>query len=200
MSDESFFWSRLRWRLRGAWMWPAFIALTLADGLILHLLPPVRTGVDVIPGILLATFGNLVLIGALAPWLARRLSARRSPPPSEAEREVLKDRVGTALLAAGLAGVVASGLATRPVVVLETEQRERAANALLDYVERNGSDELRRNLEPSNTIRLADGFFRTCIPSDDRRRYTCFFLDAEKRPVEIVKDPSAEPNSTYRVP
>ena len=61
-------------------MWPTFIAVTLLDGLLLHLLPPIGTGVDLIPGILLATFGNLMLIGAIAPWLAKRTWNRRRYP------------------------------------------------------------------------------------------------------------------------
>ena len=78
MEPEQRFWpARVRWRLRGAWMWPTFVAVTLLDGVLLHLLPPVRTGIDLIPAVLLATFGNLVLIGALGPWLARRVWKRR---------------------------------------------------------------------------------------------------------------------------
>ena len=78
-------------------MWPTFVAVTLLDGLILHLLPPVGTGVDLIPAILLATFGNLVLIGAVAP-VARaahlEAPARRPTPgaPPRAQLEVLTDR------------------------------------------------------------------------------------------------------------
>ena len=47
--EERFWPTRVRWRLRGAWMWPTFVALTLLDGLVLHLLPPVGTGVDLSP-------------------------------------------------------------------------------------------------------------------------------------------------------
>src|SRR3954471_24302535 len=32
---ESVFWPRLRWRMRGAWQWPAFAALTLVAALAL---------------------------------------------------------------------------------------------------------------------------------------------------------------------
>ena len=56
-------------------MWPAFVVADPGRRLILHRLPPVGTGVDLVPAILLATFGNLVLIGAVAPWLARRIWA-----------------------------------------------------------------------------------------------------------------------------
>jgi hypothetical protein len=200
MSDQTFFWHRLRWRFRGAWMWPAFAAVTLGEGILLWRLPPVGTGLNVIEGVLLATFGNLVLVAAVAPWLAKRLAARRQPPPDETEREVLKDRVSTGLLLAGVLGVVASGLAARPLVVNETEETERAASALFDYVQRSGNEELQRNNEAANSVRLGDGYFRICIPQDDREGFYCFFVDANKKPVEVVKDPSEEPNSVYKVP
>jgi hypothetical protein len=201
VNQEERFWpARLRWRLRGATMWPAFIALTLLDGLLLHLLPPIRTGVDLIPGILVATFANLFLVGAVAPFLARRLVARRPgpPAPAQAAREVLVDRIGTGLLAAGVLGVLAAGLAARPVVVSETEDTERNASAVRDYVLSSGDRELIRNLETANTIRLAEGYFRTCIARDDRRHHFCLFVDTNRRPTDVTRDPSAEPNSAYK--
>jgi hypothetical protein len=156
--EERFWPTRMRWRLRGAWMWPSFMALTLLDGFLLHKLPPVREGVDLIPGILLATFGNLVLIGAIGPWLARRLWKRRPAAdpgaPPKAQLEVLSDRIGTGLLVASVFGVLAAGLAARPTVVAETDERERAAEELLRFVQAHGDDELRRNLEASDTVRL----------------------------------------------
>jgi hypothetical protein len=199
--DERFWPARLRWRLRGATMWPAFVVLTLADGLVLHLLPPVRTGVDLIPGILISTFANLFLVGAVAPFLAGRVRARRPGPPApeQAAREVLVDRFGTALLLAGLVGVVAAGLATRPLVVSETEATEANARAVRQHVLDSGNAELIRNLETANTIRLGDDYFRTCISRDDRERNFCMFVDTSKRPVEIVEDRSAEPNSAFKV-
>ena len=185
-------------------MWPAFVVLTIADGLILHWLPPIRTGVDVIPGILLATFGNLLLVGAIAPWLARRMHARRPAEAPvrrgapEAPADVTTDRVGTALLVVSVFAVLAAGLAARPTVVVETEDREQAANAIHAHVQRSGDPELLRNEEASDTIRLADGYFRTCIPRDDRSRFTCFFVDANREPASVVRDRSAEPNSQVK--
>lgn len=196
--DERFWPARVRWRLRGAWMWPTFIAITLLDGLILHLLPPIGTGVDPIPAILIATFGNLVMIGAVAPWLARltwnRRPAAEPGAPAKAQLEVLTDRIGTGLLLATVAGVLAAGLAAKPLVVVETEARERAAKELLQYVAAHGSPELRRNVDASDTRRLADAYFRTCIPHDDRNGWTCFFVDARKRHTEVIQDPSVIPN------
>jgi hypothetical protein len=184
-------------------MWPSFIALTLLDGVLLHKLPPVGTGVDLIPGILLATFGNLVLIGAVGPWLARRIwkrrpAAERGTPP-KAQFEVLSDRIGTGLLVASVFGVLAAGLAARPLVVSETEATEENARAVREYVLHSGDAELIRNIETANTIRLDDGYYRTCIARDDRDRNFCLFVDTDKEPTDIVEDSSAEPNSVYRV-
>lgn len=184
-------------------MWPTFVAITLLDGLILHLLPPVRTGVDLIPGILLATFGNLVVIGALAPWLARRTWKRRPPAvpgaPPRAQLEVLSDRIGTGLLVATVIGVLAAGLAARPTVVSETEDTERNANAFRELVLSHGDEELIRNLETANTVRLGEDFFRTCVARDDRERYFCAFVDTSSDPPDVDVDGSAEPNSAYKV-
>lgn len=193
-SGERFWTRRLRWRLRGATQWPAFAALTLLDALVLHLLPPVATlGLNYIEGVLIATFANLILVGALAPFLTRRLAQREPRPP--AELDVLRDRVGTALLSAGLLATVASGLANRPVIVSETEATEENARAVRDFVDHTGDAELVRNLETANTIRLGEGFFRTCIARDDRRSLVCLFVDTGEEPTEVRRDPSAEPNS-----
>lgn len=179
-------------------MWPSFVAITFLDGVLMHRLPPVRTGVSLIPAILIATFGNLVLIGAIGPWLARRTWSRRpaadpaSPP--KAQLEVLSDRIGTGLLVASVFGVLAAGLAARPTVVAETNEKERAAKELYRFVEGHGSAELRRNLEASDTIRMARAYFRSCIPDDHRRTWTCFFLDATKLDTKIIRDPSEIPN------
>ena len=209
-TEERFWASRLRWRLRGAWMWPAFVVLTLVDGYVLHELPPLRfgfseVGLTLVAGILIATFGNLVLVGAIAPWLARRLVQRQRPAPGppvsrEALREVTTDRVGTALLVVGFFGVLASGLASIPLINGETNDRNRAARALVQYVGAHAPAEIRRNQDRGavETARLGDGYFRSCIPFDDRRRSYCVFIDVNKRPAQVRKDQSAESNSAYR--
>ena len=183
-------------------MWPTFIAVTLIDGLILHLLPPVGTGVDLIPAILLATFGNLFLVGAIAPWLAKA-TWRREPvaepaAPPRARLEVLTDRIGTGLLLATIVGVVAAGLAARPLVVSETQDTERNAKAFRELILQRGDDELIHNLESANTIRLGEDFFRTCVARKDRRHYFCAYIDTSKDPPDVDVDGSAEPNSAFK--
>lgn len=174
---------------------------------------------DLVLGVLIATFANLFLVGAVAPFFTSRLVRRRDeqtvevaerapsaagagPPPGsstppQVKREVLQDRVGTGLLVAGLVAVVVSGLANRPVTVSETEATEEVGRQLRAYVERSGSEELGRNLETANTRRLAEGYFRVCIARDDRRRHFCLFVDTTEDPTEVTKDPSAESNAVF---
>ncbi len=207
MAGERFWTSRLRWRLRGATQWPAFVACTLIEALVLDRLPPVGTEgpnpLNPVSGLLIATFANLVLIGALAPFLAKRLAARARVAPSgvsEAEREVTRDRIATVLLGVGVLACLVAGLANRPVIVSETRATEEAAVAVRDFVRHTGDGELTRNLETANTARLGEGFFRTCIARDDRRRFFCLFIDTEETPAKITRDPSAEPNSVVTGP
>ncbi len=207
MSGEERFWSnRLQWRLRGALQWPAFVLFTLLDAVVISELPPsVIERPNLFVGVLAATFGNLVLVGAAAPFLAKRLAAREPLPQggptavtAQTRREVLQDRVATVLLAAGLLATLVSGLANHPVVVSETEATEEVGRELRAYVEHSGDEELRRNLETANTVRLGEGFFRACIARDDRRRFACLLIDTDKEPPEVRRDPSQEPNSSFR--
>jgi hypothetical protein len=113
---------------------------------------------------------------------------------------VLTDRIGTGLLLASVLGVVVAGLAARPLVVSETKETERNANAFRSFILNRGDEELIRNLETANTVRLGDDFFRTCVARDDRERYFCAFVDTSEQPPDVDVDGSAEPNSAYRVP
>ena len=97
---------RLRWRLRGAWQWPAYAVLTLLDAVILHELPPGSESIEFIPGLIIASFGNLFLMGVVAPWLGKRLAERErigagNGIPLSVRTEVLKDRSAAILIALG---------------------------------------------------------------------------------------------------
>jgi hypothetical protein len=192
VATERFWTSRLRWRLRGAWMWPAFAAMLVIDTLILHELPPIDTGVDIGPALIIASFGNLILIGLLAPWLARRLIRREQGAPAALPPEVILDRTATFLMVAGAFGLIAAGLAARPSVVAETDALEENAARVREHVDIHAPEEIKRNLGTANTHRLADGYFRTCINFDDRFRAYCVFVDTNRD--TLRRDPSTEPN------
>lgn len=84
----------------------------------------------------------------------------------------------------------------KPVVVSETQETEEAALAVREFVRGSGDEELRRNLETANTVRLGGGLFRTCVARDDRREFECLLIDTNAEPVRIRIDPNSQPNSS----
>jgi hypothetical protein len=190
---------RLRWRLRGAWQWPAYALLTVLDAVILHKLPPVREGVDFVPALIVSSFANLFLMGAVAPWLGKRLAEREHASsgngiPLAVRTEVLKDRSAAILLAIATVGLLVAGLGNRPAVVAETEDVEDAIGLLEQYVTAHAPREIQRNIEIANTDRLEEGLFRMCINYDERDRAWCVFVNVKAEPPTVVRDPSELPN------
>jgi len=190
---ERFWTRRLRWRLLGAWRWPAFAFFTVVDGILLHTLGTgVRFNLPV--SLILASFGNIALL--VAADLIARFGARQRAAQGveDAHLEVVIDRGGIALLAIGAVGLAASGIATHHLIVSETNATTANAHAVENWVSRYGAATYRRNLETANTAKLGPGYFRTCIADDARRRFLCLFVDTKKTPPQVVRDPSTEPN------
>jgi hypothetical protein len=202
--EERFWMHRLRWRVRSAvWLWPAFAAAVAGDAALLHYLPPVNPEQQ-LPGgsvfgligdVIVASFGNLFLVAVVAPWLAKRLAARPPDPGvPPTPLEVLVGRAAAALMVAGAIGLLVVGLATRPLIVSETRATEQNARTVRDWVLSRGSAEMRRNLGNADTVRLSAGYFRTCIASDKRTRWFCFFVDTNVEPTSLERDPDTRPN------
>jgi hypothetical protein len=190
------FWTRrLRWRLVGAWRWPAFALFTLVDALLLHELGVVRHW-NLAFALIAASFGNIALLVAadLLVRLTARNRAAQGAPMAPTQVETTIDRTGVALLALGAVGLLVSGLATQQLIVSETNATTANAKAVQAWVGRNASEEYRRNLETANTDKLADNYFRTCVADDTRDRFLCLFVDTKKKPPEVIRDPSTLPN------
>jgi hypothetical protein len=184
-------------------MWPAYAVLTLLDALILHELPPVNADVDIVLGLIVASFGNLFLMSAVAPWLGRRLAARERAAggngvPLSVRVEVLKDRTAAVLLALATLGLVVAGLAARPLIVSETEDTQRNAELVREHVFAEAPHEIQRNIDTANTVKLEDGYFRTCVNYDERDRAYCLFVDVDAEPPIVRPDPSTLPNQEFK--
>jgi hypothetical protein len=190
---ERFWTRRLRWRLLGAWRWPAFAVFTAIDAVLLHKLGTgVRFNWPV--SFILASFGNIALLAAadaVARFAERQWAARGI---EDAHIEVTLDRAGIALLAVGAVGLAASGLATHHLIVSETKATTANAKAVQRWVLMHGSPMYQRNLETANTDKLADNYFRTCIADDARDRFLCLFVDTRKHPPQVTRDTSTVPN------
>jgi hypothetical protein len=205
VSTADRFWTRrLRWRLIGAWRWPLFLVLTVLDALIAVWLPPNGTRALFVPWLVICGFANLFLIGAVAPWLARRLAARQGAaapatptfPPAN-HIELLTDRIAAVALVLACLGLLAAGAGNHKVVVAATDRLERAGVAAQAYAQAHGPADVRRNARAANinTHELSDdGFFRMCVPYDDPVRAYCMYVDASRKPPTVKPDGDSRPN------
>ncbi len=186
--------TRLRWRLKGASQWPAFVLFTTLEGILLNELPLAGDGPGgLIPGVLLAGFGNLFLLAVVAP-VAGRLLRRRAP---DLPRAIATDFAGTALVFAGALVVVAAGLVHRPAVQEERADRAAQIAAVAEYVS-SQAPEHGEFLTAADTIRLSEDLFRTCVPGPDPRRPLCLFVSTDQHPAGVTRDRDLTPNSSYR--
>lgn len=193
---ESMWRARLRWRLRGATMWPAFALLTAAEAVLLHLRPIAGDGIGVIPAFLLCGFLNLAVVAFGAPvagWLVRR--HRPSLP-----RDVAVDRAGTALLVGLALALAALGTLHHDSIVEQDEDFAAQAATVGAYVRAHASPVHRANLGRADTWKQGPDLFRTCVPGADPRRALCLIVDTSRRPPSLVVDPDQQPNSRVAGP
>jgi hypothetical protein len=183
-------WRRLRWRLRGAWQWPSFLGLTVADGIVLALLPFYEPGPGgLFPSLLIAGFANLFAVAVAAPLVGRMVRAVRRDLP----RVVARDYAGTFLLVALAAGLVAGGLLHRPAAAAAEADRVAVMLTLHQYVLEQAPG-LRDGLGVADAVQLEPKLYRACVPRHEPRRFLCLFVSTDQRPPGITRDRDEGPN------
>ena len=182
--------TRLRWRMRGAWLWPAFFVLCAVDGVVIALLPPFDGAPgDVIGGVLIAGFANLAAIAVAGPLAALALRRRRPDLP----RVVAYDYAGTALVIGVGVLLLVAGLVHRPAVAAEHGDEDAMFLAVHEYVT-GAATEWQPGLGRIDAVELAPEVYRACVPGDDPRRSLCLIVDTDTRPARVVRDDSMQPN------
>ena len=195
--SERVWWTRLRWRLRGATMWPAFVLAVAVDAVLLHELPIAGdTAPEPFGAVLLAFFFNLVAVAIGAPLAGRWLRRRRAALP----KVVADDRAGTVLLGALCAGLAILGLAHRPAMRAGERAFEAQAVAARRYVAAQAPAAFRRNLAHMDTWQPGPDLYRTCVPGPDPRRSFCVIVNTDQRPPGVTRDPNQSPNSVVAGP
>jgi 4-amino-4-deoxy-L-arabinose transferase-like glycosyltransferase len=187
---------RLRWRLRGAWQWPAFVVLTVVDGVLLSELPPYEGGPPgIFPGVLLAAFANLLAIAVVAPFVGRLVRRRRPDLP----RMIASDYAGAWLLAGITVALAAGGWAHRGAAAAEDAREQAVARAMHDYVVTR-APEYMPALDHIDAIRLEPDRYRACVPGRDERHALCLYVSTDQNPPGITRDTSQDPNSIFHRP
>jgi len=178
---------RLRWRLRGARLWPMFAVLTVLDGLLLHHHPIAGDSTGIFPGILLAGFFNLIALVLVAPLLSRRLRGSRPA-------EIADDRAGTIVILCVTVALGAIGLAHAGAVDDANRAMREQLAAARRYFAREAPLEYRVNRAHIDVWKQSDTLFRTCIPGPDADHALCVFVKTDTEPPDVRLDPAHVPN------
>lgn len=189
--------SRLRWRLRGAWLAPALVVFVVADGVLLSELPLTGEGPDLVGGLLLAAFFNLVAVAAVVPLVGVLVRRRRPDLPTF----VARDRAGVVLVVAIAIALLVGGL-------LHRGELERNRDAMREAVARGeawiGANprapaEIRRHVRMADVVAILDGsVYRVCVtrPSDPRRAF-CAVVDTTAAYPAGIRYGGTQPNLAF---
>jgi hypothetical protein len=185
---------RLRWRMRGAWQWPAFAVLTVIDALLLTRLPFYDEGPgSLVGGLLVATFFNLLAVAVVGPLLGVRLRRRRPDLP----KVIAADYASTAVLLVICAALLAGGVLHRPAVNAERADVAAVAASTREYVD-SQAPEYRDGLVRIDAMRVEEDLYRSCVPGPDPRRWLCLFVSTDQHPPGVSADADQAPNAAYR--
>jgi hypothetical protein len=186
--------ARLRWRRRGAWLWPAFAALTIVDGVVGHALPPAGDSQAFLGALLVACVLNLIAVLILSRPLGGLLRRYRTDLP----KVVARDYGGRAAILLVAVAILAAGLLHRPTILQHRRSMQDAISRAQAWIGDRAPAEFRRNLEYVSTFTIEPGrIYRTCVPSDRRARTYCVIVNTQLPLATSVKFAGYEPNSVF---
>jgi len=162
--------ARLRWRLRGAWLAPLLVVLTIGDALILHWRPLAGDHTDLFGALILAGVFNLFVCAIVAPIAAMLIRRVRPDLPTV----VARDYAGVGLIVLVTAAVATIGIVHHGTVV---KQRRILADAMergQAYIGDHAPAEFRRHVVVSDIVPIVDGkVYRVCAPGEHPQRSYC---------------------------
>jgi hypothetical protein len=180
--------------MRGAWQWPAFGLLTVADAIVLNALPVWGDGPGgLVPGLLLAGALNLMVVALAAPLAGLLLRRRRRDLP----RAIASDYAGAVLLGLLFAGLVAGGLSHRPALARDRHDRAVVGLEVARFVT-DHRPEYRAGMAQMDTMRLEAGMYRSCVPGPDPIRPLCVIVRTDRTPPTVTEDLDRASNAVYR--
>jgi len=186
--------ARVRWRRRGAWLWPVFAAAIAVDALIGYKLPPTGETQSLMAAALLACVLNLIAVLLLSRPLGALLRRARPDLPVI----VARNHAGTLAVLAVAAVLLVTGLAHHPTVVAHRRDMRDATARAQAWIGDRAPAEFRRHVERVNTFAIEPGrVYRTCVSSYSRTRSYCVIVDTRLPLTRGVRFDGYEPNATF---
>jgi hypothetical protein len=188
-------WTRLRWRLSGAWQWPAFWVLVVVDTVVLARLPFSGGRSSWLGAFLAAGLLNVLVIAVVPRVGTWALRVRRPDLP----REIAADRTGAIGMAALTVMLVVGGIAHRPSLHANDEMRSTAVGAARVFAAHRAPARY-LPLRGESTWEPGPGVFRTCWRGPDPKRDFCVFVRMENGMAIKRIDSDQRPNATVAGP
>lgn len=175
-------------------MWPAFVALTVVDGVIGHLLPPVGLSQNAVGAALIGLVLNLLAVILLCRPLALLLRRVRKDLPMV----VARDYAGTTAVLAVSAGLLAAGLHHRSSILSEQRTMADATARAEAWIGDHAPDQFRRNVKLLSTVVVQTGsIYRSCAMNDTHTRTFCVIVKDKLPFATSVTFDGYEPNYLF---
>ena len=183
---------RFRWRRTGAWLWPAFVVLTVLDGVLGHAFPPAGMSETLFAAALLGLVINVIAVILLSRPLGMLLRRVRPDVPGV----VARDYAGTFVVFAVAATLLAAGLVHRPTIAARQRDMNDAIARAQAWIGDRAPAEFRRNLEFVSLLAIVPGtIYRACVPSVHGDRSYCVIVNrSQPFPISVTFS-GYEPNA-----
>ena len=186
--------ARMRWRRRGAWLWPVFVATTIVDAVIGHLLPPAGDTQTLFAAALLGLVGNVLAVLLLSRPLGALLRRGRPDLPAV----VARNYAGAGAVAFVAVVLLSIGLVHHSSIVGDRRSMEDAIVRAQAYIGDRAPAAFRGNVQMTSTYAIEPGaIYRVCVLSVDRRRTYCVVVKTQLPFERSVTFAGYEPNSMF---
>ncbi len=185
---------RMRWRRRGAWLWPAFAAATIFDAVIGRALPPSGDTQSLVGAALVGCFLNLLGIVVLGRLFGAILRRRRRDLP----RIVARDYGGTMIVLVIAAALLGAGLINHSTVLEHRQAKRDAIVRAQAFIGDRAPAEFRADMSLVDTYAIEPGsMYRVCIPSHYRSRNFCVVVRTNIPLTQSVRFDGYESNDVF---
>jgi hypothetical protein len=184
---------RMRWRRAGAWLWPMFVVLTVADAVVGHELPPAGDAETLAAAGLLGLVANVLGVILLSRPLGVLIRRARPDLPGF----VARDYAGTAVVATLTMTLLLVGLLHRPAIRARQHDMQDAIVRAQAFIGDRAPDQFKRNLAYVSVFAIQPGtIYRACVPSADGTRSYCVIVNRRLPMERSVTFAGYEPNSS----
>jgi hypothetical protein len=185
--------ARTRWRWRGAWMWPTFVVMAIADGWIGHALPINPPSQSVVAGIVVGLVLNLICIVVLSPALGALLRRVRPDLPVA----IARNYAGVLCVLLVSAGFVGIGLAKRSTITHDSAAMHDAIVRAAAYIGDHAPAPFAARADHLDALVIEEGsIYRVCVDNADQTRYYCVVVRERLPFARSVTPAGSEPNTT----